>query len=63
MSNKILFTKDQLIDKVKELKKRELEYNKIIQQKPNIESPNGNREIEIEKWWDIELRNRKPREG
>lgn len=41
MSNKILFTKDQLIDKVKELKKRELEYNKIIQQKPNIKSPDG----------------------
>lgn len=36
MKKKILFSKDELLQKAKELKKQESEYNKIVQQKPNV---------------------------
>jgi hypothetical protein len=35
MSKKILFTKDQILQKRKELKEKEKQYNQVVDNKPN----------------------------
>lgn len=38
MKNKVMFTKDELILKAKEIKQKEKEYNQIVNQKPNVKT-------------------------
>jgi len=40
MNNKAVFTKDEIIRKSKELKQKEQEYNRIVVQRPNVQSDN-----------------------